>query len=191
MKKVGQGASGSVYLARRRQRRHATINRTTSNSGTDSSDDAPVAIKQMDLAAQPRKDLIVNEILIMREFRHDNIVNFLDAFLVTPPPPSSNPSPQQSRALIPPHLWIVMEYMDGGALTSIIEHNTLRESHMARILQETLSGLSHLHSMKIIHRDIKSDNVLLDFEGRVKIIDFGYCAKLTEGRGKRAKLVGT
>ncbi|KAI9324959.1 kinase-like domain-containing protein [Zopfochytrium polystomum] len=160
IKKVGQGASGSVYLARP----------TTAPPGTSPQ---PVAIKQMDLAAQPRKDLIVNEILIMREFRHPNIVNFLDSFLVRN------------------ELWVVMEFLEGGPLTDIIDHSTMSEAQIAAVCKETLSGLSHLHKMQIIHRDIKSDNILLNYDGNVKIIDFGYCAKLTADKGKRATLVGT
>lgn len=78
-----------------------------------------VAIKQMDLAAQPRKELIVNEIIVMRESQHPNVVNFLDSFLVR----SSE-------------LWVVMEYMEGGALTDVIENNKLSEGQIAGICLE-------------------------------------------------------
>lgn len=57
--------------------------------------------------------------------------------------------------------------------------------------QQTCKGLAHLHNQSIIHRDIKSDNVLLDRVGHVKITDFGFCAKLTEHKNKRATMVGT
>ncbi|CEP12118.1 hypothetical protein [Parasitella parasitica] len=154
-KRIGQGASGSVYLAS-----HLTTN-------------AKVAVKQMDLSKQSRLDLIVNEIMIMKESHHDNIVNFLDSFLVRG------------------DLWVVMEYMEGGALTDVIEHNTMTEQQIATVCYETAKGLHHLHSQNIIHRDIKSDNVLLNFAGQVKISDFGYCAKLTDQRNKRATMVGT
>ncbi|SAL98985.1 hypothetical protein [Absidia glauca] len=154
-KRIGQGASGSVYLST-----HMTAN-------------AKVAIKQMDLTKQSRLDLIVNEIMVMQESRHSNIVNFLDSFLVRG------------------DLWVVMEYMEGGALTDVIENNTMTEHQIATVCLETTKGLHHLHSQKIIHRDIKSDNVLLNFQGQVKISDFGYCAKLTDQKNKRATMVGT
>ncbi|KAJ8519803.1 hypothetical protein ONZ45_g3288 [Pleurotus djamor] len=156
IKKVGQGASGHVYVAK------------TLATGKK------VAIKEMDLSHQPRKELIVNEILVMKESQHPNIVNFLESYLV-----KSN------------ELWVVMEYMEGGALTDIIENNTLEEDQIASICFETCKGLGHLHSQSIIHRDIKSDNVLLDAQGRVKITDFGFCAKLTDQKSKRATMVGT
>ncbi|KAL0097405.1 kinase-like domain-containing protein [Phycomyces blakesleeanus] len=153
--RIGQGASGSVYLAT-----HLVTH-------------SKVAIKQMNLARQARLDLIVNEIMIMRESGHDNIVNFLDSFLVLG------------------DLWVVMEYMEGGALTDVIDHNNMTEQDIATVCFETAKGLHHLHSQNIIHRDIKSDNVLMNFQGQVKISDFGYCAKLTDQKNKRATMVGT
>ncbi|KAL1931357.1 hypothetical protein VTP01DRAFT_9499 [Rhizomucor pusillus] len=156
IKRVGQGASGSVYVA-------ASLATNTK-----------VAIKQMDLANQPRKELIVNEILVMKESQHRNIVNFLDSFLVKNT-----------------ELWVVMEYMEGGALTDVIDHNTMTEQQIATVCLETTAGLHHLHSRSIIHRDIKSDNILLNAQGHVKISDFGFCAKLTDQKNKRATMVGT
>ncbi|CAO3606938.1 unnamed protein product [Cunninghamella echinulata] len=156
LKRVGQGASGSVYVA---------ISLATNTK---------VAIKQMDLANQPRKELIVNEILVMKESQHPNIVNYLDSFLV-----------QNAD------LWVIMEYMEGGALTDVIDNNTMTEQQIATVCLETTAGLHHLHEQNIIHRDIKSDNILLNAHGQVKISDFGFCAKLTENRSKRATMVGT
>ncbi|POY70090.1 hypothetical protein BMF94_6910 [Rhodotorula taiwanensis] len=159
IKKVGQGASGSVFVAK------------------VLADGSKVAIKQMDLSHQQRKELIVNEILVMKESHHVNIVNFLDSFLIGGA-----------------ELWVVMEFMEGGALTDIIDSNTLTEEQISCISNETCKGLQHLHARSIIHRDIKSDNVLLDARGHVKISespDFGFCAKLTDQKSKRATMVGT
>lgn len=80
----------------------------------------------MDLSHQPRKELIVNEILVMKESQHPNIVNFLESYL-----------------LKNTELWVVMEYMEGGALTDIIENNALEENQIASICHEVsiLDGL--------------------------------------------------
>lgn len=72
----------------------------------------------MDLAHQPRKELIVNEILVMKAAQHPNIVNYMDSFLVKG------------------YLWIVMEYMEGGPLTEVIDNNSLNEVQIATILFE-------------------------------------------------------
>ena len=142
-------------------------------AGTEIATGNKVAIKQMDLNQQPRKELIVNEVLIMKETNHENIVHFRDCFLVNN------------------DLWVVMELMEGGSLTDIVDAVELEEDQIATICKETLLGLENLHSHNIIHRDIKSDNLLLTSDGHVKLTDFGFCAKLTQEQGKRATMVGT
>ncbi|CAO0800153.1 unnamed protein product [Mucor circinelloides] len=154
MIKIGQGASGGVYTAQ--------------SVDTNMS----VAIKQMNLAQQSRKEVIINEILVMREAQHKNIVNFIDSFLV------SN------------ELWVVMEYMEGGSLTDVVTTSMMTESQIATVCRETLEGIDHLHSLGIIHRDIKSDNVLLGLNGHVKLTDFGFCARLNDSES-RTTMVGT
>ncbi|CAE6524861.1 unnamed protein product [Rhizoctonia solani] len=153
--KIGQGASGGVY--------------TAYQVGTNLS----VAIKQMDLDKQPKKDLIINEILVMRSSRHPNIVNYIDSFL------HKN------------DLWVVMEYMEGGSLTDVVTANLMTEGQIAAVSRETTQGLEHLHRHGVIHRDIKSDNVLLSLQGDIKLTDFGFCAQISDANSKRTTMVGT
>lgn len=117
-KKIGQGASGSVYVARVRENATSDVAREILRTNGPR---AQVAIKQMDLRSQPRKELIVNEIIVMKDSQHPNIVNFLDSFLQ-----------EQNN-----ELWVVMEFMEGGALTDVIDHNpVIQEDQIATICFE-------------------------------------------------------
>jgi serine/threonine-protein kinase CLA4 len=117
-KKIGQGASGSVYVAKVKENPVSPVARQVLR---EQGSKAQVAIKQMDLAHQPRKELIVNEIMVMKDSKHRNIVNFLDAFL------------RNNGA----ELWVVMEYMEGGALTDVIENNpVITEDQISTICLE-------------------------------------------------------
>lgn len=100
LNKIGQGASGGVY--------------TAFEAGTKRC----VAIKQMNLEQQPKKDLIINEIIVMKESKHKNIVNFMDSYLHEG------------------DLWVVMEYMQGGSLTDVVTFNIMTEGQIAAVCRE-------------------------------------------------------
>lgn len=68
----------------------------------------------------------------------------------------------------PKTLWVVMEYMNAGCLTDILNYHDqfqMKENHMAYCLREILLGLNYIHSLQRIHRDIKSDNILINLQG--------------------------
>eukprot|EP01103_Thecamoeba_quadrilineata_P012962 TRINITY_DN346_c1_g2_i2.p1 TRINITY_DN346_c1_g2~~TRINITY_DN346_c1_g2_i2.p1 ORF type:complete len:247 (-),score=42.50 TRINITY_DN346_c1_g2_i2:86-826(-) len=128
----------------------------------------------MILANQSNPKVVINELVFMMECRHKNIVNYIASYL-------------QKNAL-----WVVMEYMDGLDLSGVIEAcHPLPEEVISTVCREILEGLRHLHAKGIVHRDIKSDNIMLKSDGSVKITDFGFGAQLTDDQAKRKTMVGT
>ena len=107
---------------------------------------------------------------------HPNIINFYSCYL-----PSKDT------------LWISMEYMSGGKLTDLITRNeTFSDEDVAYVAKTLCSALAYLHERGLLHRDIKSDNVLIDkTTGKLALADFGFGADLTDGRKFRETVVGT
>ncbi|XP_058679894.1 serine/threonine-protein kinase Pak-like [Ammospiza caudacuta] len=132
-----------------------------------------VAIKKINLKGLRKKQLTINEIMIMKRYRSLSVVNYLDSYLLGE------------------ELWLVMEYMDGGALSDVISKTYLSEVEMAAICRECLRGLDFLHSNHVIHRDVKSGNILLRTDGSVKLGDFGLSTQLTPEKNRKSVLAGT
>ncbi|XP_036397908.1 serine/threonine-protein kinase PAK 5-like [Megalops cyprinoides] len=153
--KIGEGSTGVVCIA------------TETHSGRR------VAVKKMDLRKQQRRELLFNEVLIMRDYRHQNVVDLYNSYLVGD------------------ELWVVMEFLEGGTLTDIVTHVRMNEEQIATVCLSVLKALSFLHTHGVIHRDIKSDSILLTSEGLVKLSDFGFCARVSGEVQKRRSLVGT
>lgn len=153
--KIGEGSTGIVCIA------------TVRSSGK------LVAVKKMDLRKQQRRELLFNEVVIMRDYRHENVVEMYNSYLVGD------------------ELWVVMEFLEGGALTDIVTHTRMNEEQIAAVCLAVLQALAVLHAQGVIHRDIKSDSILLTHDGRVKLSDFGFCAQVSKEVPRRKSLVGT
>lgn len=140
-------------------------------------DGQDIALKKIFIKNEAKElPALENEISMMYTSRHRNVVSFFSAH-------------KEGDTL-----WIAMELMSGGKLTDVLDDQDIRltEEQIAYLCKETVAGLAYLHSMGRIHRDIKSDNLLINNKGDVKLGDFGFCAALSEGEGqKRKTVVGT
>uniref|UniRef100_A0A3B3WWS0 non-specific serine/threonine protein kinase n=1 Tax=Poecilia mexicana TaxID=48701 RepID=A0A3B3WWS0_9TELE len=136
----------------------------------------------MDVATD-EEDEIKSEINMLKKYsNHRNIATYFGVFVKKQPPG------------IDDQLWLVMEFCGAGSVTDLIKNtkgNSLKEDWNAYICREILRGLAHLHHHKVIHRDIKGQNVLLTENAEVKLVDFGVSAQMDRTVGKRNTFIGT
>ena len=144
------------------------------------SDKAQFALKFCRPETDEDRELMINEVALMQMCSGQNgfCLNVIEAY-------------DDDRGF----LWIFVELMD-GAVTGLLKAMRDRqefytENALKWCLRQTLRGLHYLHSNNIVHRDIKSDNILTNVQGEVKLADFGYSAQLTQERQARSSKVGT
>ncbi|WFD41694.1 mitogen-activated protein kinase kinase kinase [Malassezia psittaci] len=145
---IGKGTFGRVYLA---------LNATTGEM---------IAVKQVELPrtsadrdSSRQRDVVAalrSEIETLKDLDHPNVVTCLGF-------------EQTSDTLS-----IFLEYVPGGSIGSCLrKHGKFDEDTVSSFLNQTLHGLAYLHKQGILHRDLKADNLLVDFQGTCKISDFG------------------
>ncbi|XP_062253704.1 TRAF2 and NCK interacting kinase a isoform X2 [Platichthys flesus] len=161
---VGNGTYGQVYKGR-----HVKTGQLA-------------AIKVMDVTGDEEEEIKAEINMLKKYSHHRNIATYYGAFIKKNPPG------------IDDQLWLVMEFCGAGSVTDLIKNtkgNSLKEEWTAYICREILRGLTHLHHHKVIHRDIKGQNVLLTENAEVKLVDFGVSAQLDRTVGRRNTFIGT
>lgn len=161
---VGNGTYGQVYKGR-----HTKTGQLA-------------AIKIMDVTEEEEEEIKLEINVLKKYSHHRNIATYYGAFVDKSLPGKDD------------KLWLVMEYCGAGSVTDLVKSTkgqSLKEDWIAYICREILKGLAHLHANKIIHRDIKGQNVLLTDNAEVKLVDFGVSAQLDRTIGRRNTFIGT
>uniref|UniRef100_UPI00358F1543 mitogen-activated protein kinase kinase kinase kinase 4-like isoform X4 n=2 Tax=Myxine glutinosa TaxID=7769 RepID=UPI00358F1543 len=161
---VGNGTYGQVYKGR-----HVKTGQLA-------------AIKVMDVTEDEEEEIKLEINMLKKYSHHRNIATYYGAFIKKSPPGHDD------------QLWLVMEFCGAGSVTDLVKNtkgNTLKEDWIAYVCREILRGLTHLHAHKVIHRDIKGQNVLLTENAEVKLVDFGVSAQLDRTVGRRNTFIGT
>jgi len=161
---LGKGAFGEVYL--------------TSRKGDDKKKYATKKIDREEVEKGEGIKYLKNEIIILQYLRHPNIVRFEEV--------------KKTKK----HYYIVMEFCNGGELSKALEKyiekygKPFSEEIVQHLMRQIIDAFKFMHERKIIHRDVKLDNILLNYEteedkknlnlmkAQVKIIDFGFSCKI-------------
>lgn len=153
IEKIGKGSYGKIFKAQRKR------------------DGLVLALKRIDVAnlSAPEQTDTLNEVSLMAQLEHEHIVRFYDAFM-------------EDNAI-----FIAMELIEGGDLGAVIDHHkVLRtyvdEAEIWQYLVEACCGLKYLHDRRMLHRDLKPQNIMLTADRHVKIVDFGFTKHLGQNQ---------
>lgn len=138
-------------------------------------DGMEVSLKRIRITKQTKR-AIMREVIVLSKCKDKHILQYVECYLINDT------------------LWLVTELMDFGQLTNIIdlrEALPMQEMHIAYVCRRVLKGLIYLHEKGIVHRDIKSDNILVHQNGSIKISNFGFAAVLSSAHPTRNSVVGT
>eukprot|EP01132_Coremiostelium_polycephalum_P000899 gene899-1124_t len=123
-----------------------------------------VAIKKVPHQTKRQIQQNFREVSILSKCNHPNIVKLITCHLDK----DSN-------------LWIIMEFMEGGTFEEAAKAWKFNENNLAYVARELLKGLQYMHENGMVHRDLKSANIMMSVEGKVKLIDFGLCEDVSTG----------
>ena len=175
IKSIGKGEFGEVFL--------------TSKKGT-SQLFATKKVSKQKIESPSIKKYFINEVTILKELQHKNIIKLEEI--------------RQTAH----NFYIITEFYNGGSLCDCLrKHRMIRgkpfsEEVVQHLMRQILDALKYLHSKRIIHRDLKLDNMLINFESEddknnlnmlkaeVKIIDFGFATYL-DNSGLRYSILGS
>eukprot|EP01104_Vermistella_antarctica_P003453 TRINITY_DN1365_c0_g2_i1.p1 TRINITY_DN1365_c0_g2~~TRINITY_DN1365_c0_g2_i1.p1 ORF type:complete len:583 (-),score=167.45 TRINITY_DN1365_c0_g2_i1:173-1783(-) len=135
-----------------------------------------VAIKTVIVNDKKKQASLTKEIDLLKKCKNSNITNLYGCCQGTDD-----------------QLWIMMEYCGLGSLTDFkdVTNEPFTEEEISAIFGSTLRGLVYLHAIDIIHRDIKSANILMNEKGEVKIADFGVSSQLSSKLAQAQTVIGT
>ncbi|XP_067891481.1 myosin-IIIb isoform X2 [Heterodontus francisci] len=162
---IGKGTYGKVYKVLNKK------------------DGSQAAVKVLDPISVVDEEIEAEYSILQSLANHPNVIKFYGMFY-------------KADLKFGGNLWLVLELCNGGSVTELITNLLKRgecmdEALISYILYGALLGLQHLHKNRIIHRDVKGNNILLTTEGGIKLVDFGVSAKLTNARLRRNTSVGT
>ncbi|GMH41608.1 hypothetical protein BSKO_09518 [Bryopsis sp. KO-2023] len=154
---IGEGSFGKVYKARRRFTGQTVAMKFIAKNGKSEKD----------------LDSLRQEIEILKDLKHDNIIQMLDSF--------------ETKS----DFCVVTEFANGELFEVLEDDQHLPESVCQMIAKQLVAALEYLHRNRIIHRDMKPQNILLGTNGRVKLCDFGFARAMSRETQMLTSIKGT